>query len=834
MKTVLLNIAFALLLPFLVLAATPTQSSRSISDQGGRWALIIHVGPQGRPSVENLAATLLESYGFTKSRVIELYDSQATLEAINKSMDLIFRKIDKGDFLFVYVSLPVREDYQTTYFRPADGKPNSPWTWLEARSLFDWLAAAQVRASMVIYPSCAEKSASQERLFALFRYGKTQSVTQVLPVCFYDISESNSTEIDVPAEGSRTVLANGLVSTLRRAAQSSSEAISVERLATELNMQLGKVAFVRPLVFPNPNDSVPILLPRKSVASEQEARYRASSTRTDRAAALTSLVGVSRENLGIQPQYISLLTRVALDRQALLSGSKVDEAQELRGIAIQALGQIGSSAARDALGDISGKAADEPEIRRAALSQLFRLSSPREEDRTVLRRALNDLDPTVREVAARGVILVQDTASAETVARLAVEDMSIAVRSAAIQALAALGRSSDRSVVIGLLKDANAAIRLEAAAALGRMGQDATATSALVEMIRTEMDTSAREAAIYSIAKTSLDGDRDLIAAELINAIRTGPESIQRAAAVSLGQIGGKEAVHELQILLMDRKKPELVRVAAAEALGQLKSKSSLQQLRKAASGDSPGLRRAAVSALGAIGGNEAIDILLDRIGDEDPYVRAEAQRTLSALQVQPTEIQVLTAKARSNSPIVRLEAVQRLSRLHEPESIDILIQSLADDSAGVREAAISGLSTFSDAKFLPLIIRRFGDEDFRIRRGVAAVLGRIPSKGVVAPLVEHSKDENSAVRAEVIRALGSKPTAESLEVIFGATNETEDTQVRVIAVESLGRFKADPFVPRSREIVGLLQSLARNDPSPEVRKAAIDALSGTKVQFVK
>jgi len=72
--------------------------------------------------------------------------------------------------------------------------------------------------------------------------------------------------------------------------------------------------------------------------------------------------------------------------------------------------------------------------------------------------------------------------------------------------------------------------------------------------------------------------------------------------------------------------------------------------------------------------------------------------------------------------------------------------------------------------------------------------------------------------------------TAESLEVIFGATNETEDTQIRVIAVESLGRFKADPFVPRSQEIVGLLQNLARNDPSPEVKKAAIDALSGTKV----
>lgn len=808
----------------------------SIAEQGARWALIIHVGSEGRPEVENLAATLQESYGFTRSRVTELYDSEANLEGIRKSMDLFFRKVGRSDLLFVYMSLPIREESEAMFFLPGDAKPDKPWTWLDARNLFAWLGAVQAQTSMMIYPACPSISPAHERLLVELRYGKRQTMTQLMPVCFLEMTQG-SKGLELPTDRSRLQLVAGLVSVLRQAAQGTSAPISGDRLALELSGRLQSVALVRPpLGFPEYAEGALVFVPRKSVVSEQETRYKNASSKAERTSAMTSLIGVAKEDSGpLQAQYVSFLGRVALDQHALLSGQPIEtkEIRELRGIAVQALSQLNSMDARNALRQIIQTVRDEPSIRRAALSQLSRLPNPQEEDREIIRKALTDDDPLIREVAARGVIFLQDGASADTVAKLALSDASEAVRLAAIQSLSELGRPNDRTVVRGLLKDTSAAIRREAAAALGRMGQDAESSVALLELLNDDIESSAREAAAYALARTSTIGDRENTIIGLILAARKGEASVQVAAAFSLGRLGGRRAENQLKDLLDDGKKAELVRVTAAEALGQMGLESALPALEKAARTGLPALRRAAVSALGTIGGKKVVDILLEKLGDEDPYVRAEAQRFLSALKVQPTEMQILTANAKSEAVGVRLEAIQRLSKIHQPASVAILIAALADENADVREASTTGLTTFSAPDFLSKIVEGFSSSDFRIRRGVAVILGRIAKSEVIAPLLRQTKDPSSAVRAEVIRALGFRPTPESFEAVRKALDE-EDPQLRIAAVESLSRFKTDPFFAGRLDVEKLLQDLARNDPSSEVRKVAIEALTGGQRQFRK
>ncbi|QUI34425.1 HEAT repeat domain-containing protein [Streptomyces alfalfae] len=201
-----------------------------------------------------------------------------------------------------------------------------------------------------------------------------------------------------------------------------------------------------------------------------------------------------------------------------------------------------------------------------------------------------------------------------------------------------------------------------------------------------------------------------------------------------------------------------------------------------------PMVRRAAASALGAVGGKAATEALLaalggDRTGDT-------VARALSALPAPP---------------------------------VRELLAMLADDAREARPrrrgAAIAlGLLECADAA--PLLLDALGPENYRdVRAAAADALGDLRHEPAVARLSSLAGDdeEPGTLRARAVHALGRIGAPESLPVLLTAVHDPSEP-VRVQAAQGLGRFPV-------REASAALGKVASTDASRDVARCAVRAL---------
>jgi HEAT repeat protein len=170
------------------------------------------------------------------------------------------------------------------------------------------------------------------------------------------------------------------------------------------------------------------------------------------------------------------------------------------------------------------------------------------------------------------------------------------VRSSAGRALATAGRSA-MPALVSSLRDKEVGVRLEAAAALGRIGRSA-------------------RAAVPALIATLWDDDAD----------------VRYHAAAALGRIGRSTAVRALADALTD--KAEFVRAAAAGALGEIgpRAVAAVPSLILSLRDPDAGVQEAAAEALEEIGplagpvDRAAVPALLSAIKDMDNWAREVAE----------------------------------------------------------------------------------------------------------------------------------------------------------------------------------------------------------------
>jgi HEAT repeat protein len=412
---------------------------------------------------------------------------------------------------------------------------------------------------------------------------------------------------------------------------------------------------------------------------------------------------------------------------------------------------------------------------------------------------------------------------------------------AVIQALAALG-SEDRTNLVALLRDPDVAIRREAVAALGRLGPNAGATSALVDRLRTDPSADVRRQAAYSLGRIQPEPRTEdpAVTTALLDALRAGPGAVREAAAYALGRTGGPGAEDALRALLRGGDS-EAERVAAAEALGALKSEGALEDLATALrTAESPGVRRAAAAALGALGRPEAVGPLAAALDDRDPFVQRQAQQSL---EQSPVSRESLARGLLNKSPRVRLTAVRQAGKANDPELVRPLIGALADADTDVRQAAIAALGAYRDPASLDLLARAARSESAEpannrlTQFGALSVLATIPDLKafkVVLALAQESSDPT--LRVEALGALGTQ--LQWLRKAAGSTAVRDPEMKKALddaAIVSLTAAKHDSVAVRRAATGALaafpegqkrLQEMAKLDQSPEVRSAAIERLN--------
>lgn len=518
----------------------------------------------------------------------------------------------------------------------------------------------------------------------------------------------------------------------------------------------------------------------------------------------------------------SFLGKNARDWERQLKDGKDDKA---RRSAAFALGKLGSSAfaavgslkstlrddksasvreaAAMALGDIARgalKAADDPEI-------VARLEQALEKDG----------DPLVRRSAALSLgKLGPDAKSALAALEKAVEDTNAAVRQNAAWALGRIGASS----VAGLrkaLKDDDLLVKRDAAGSLGKLEPE-DARGALDELVAccTLGNSDVRIAAL-SVLNKIVTSEDSKVAAAIRPALDDKDLEVRQNAALTLANIGGEAAAPALPILLDAlRDGDQELKQQAAAAIGNLgdAAATAVPHLIKALAAADKELQRHAALALGGVGekAEDAIPALVKLLSSAAEFAEARVEAAVALSKIGPRK--------------AAEDAVPGLLRILEDPASDAKVRERLMWALRVHKLNLSNFPGVFPA-FTKVLHEPKQDKNRMLRYDCAYMLGVLqsaeaPDKALDV-LLEYLKDDSILVyKGKAVKAGG---TGIEVKGSKAAVKEEGYGDGRVMAIQALGRIGADRVVRRN-DIVQQLRAIAANPKTlPDLKEKTKELL---------
>jgi HEAT repeat protein/cyclophilin family peptidyl-prolyl cis-trans isomerase len=396
-----------------------------------------------------------------------------------------------------------------------------------------------------------------------------------------------------------------------------------------------------------------------------------------------------------------------------------DPAPLVKGSAAEALGLLGDAAAADAVARMasaiveSGALAEPPgdgeDARRDTPPAAFRLAIyalARLKAYGPLASAVlgSSGEPRVRWwPVAYALQRVEDARALPALLVLA-RDPHPYTRAFAAKGLGPLKNRSAVPALLPLVTNADRAVAIEAMRSLGRIG-DPAAAPALLKIVQTPKgDPNLRLEAVSALGGVGGPGVGGALGVvdALLDTLADSSPPIRAAAIRALAQLDPGGFVTILSGL--DPDPHWSVRAALATVLGTLAPEAGLPRL-KSMLGDSD--RRvipAVLASLARLHAPDAPAVMLDRLKDDDPVIRAAAANALGELK--PPEGAAALAEAyrlgqRDVTYVARAAALGALAAYGPTGAVPVLNTALADKDWAVRvraAALLKGLDPASDA----------------------------------------------------------------------------------------------------------------------------------------
>lgn len=480
-------------------------------------------------------------------------------------------------------------------------------------------------------------------------------------------------------------------------------------------------------------------------------------------------------------------------------------------------------------------------------------------------------DEEVRRLAVERLpTLSADEALPALVAQLA--DPSWRVRKAAIERLATsneIGRAVP-SLVEALADGDNPGRRNAALEALTRCG--ASAVPGLLEASH-DADVDVRKQVVDALAGI---GDRGSVP-RLQALLGDEDANVRGAAAEALGMLGDEEVVPPLLAAVRDEREA-LVRISALRALDRLEHPVDPEQIGSAL--DDPLLASSAFTLLAHSECPQAVDILLKALESAGRTARDAAAQSLIALCARdeadaegvvrrvreairpegPAFAHALERVAQGALP-ARLALIQLLGMLGRVEAVPALLEAAGDEAlAEVVHGALVSLGPDSVAPMQAA----WNDLSPASRRLACRVLAAFDGDAAGALLAGALQSRDVEVRAEAARALGSRGGEDTIVDLVGLMvraferedewGEEEEQEAAREALVALGGRDAGRVVEALSERLArqgegfkvaaarVVQEIGRaedaerlelltSDPSPRVRRAAVEALAAISAE---
>jgi HEAT repeat protein len=194
-------------------------------------------------------------------------------------------------------------------------------------------------------------------------------------------------------------------------------------------------------------------------------------------------------------------------------------------------------------------------------------------------------------------------------------------------------------------------------------------------------------------------------------------------------------------------------------------------------------------TCLGLFASPTAIGLLIERIGEREPTIRAGVTRGL--IMASYAALPALQTQMASSDEGVRARAA---------EIIDAIGASDEMEDTSAHRVAVHVLATGAPSQ----------------RAAAAETLGALQSHPAIEPLIARLRDREPDVRIAAVRALGRFGAEEALEPLRAALRRASP-ELRASIAETLGAYQSSEVAP---DLAHLL-----DDPAPTVRAAAATAL---------
>lgn len=310
---------------------------------------------------------------------------------------------------------------------------------------------------------------------------------------------------------------------------------------------------------------------------------------------------------------------------------------------------------------------------------------------------------------------------------------------------------------------------------------------------------------------------------ELTRLLSTEPDLILYITS-ALAQIGDYEAFDTLISLLGH---PDItVRLGAIAALNSLGHPQMPQQLLSLLANPDPLVRESAVKIAGYFAFPECVDLLFACTKDPDETVRQTAIKHLPYLEDEAQIISTLIHALTTDTPKVRIAAIQALGELNSPAIMPYLLEALKDYNLWVRYHAVKALGQSApflepqthDQALAQLKFMAQQDPTEPVKAIATETLGILGNAEMIPLLTQLSMAEDEEVARSALRALSKIPGLDAIPPLLSALNSPHP-QRRMDALQALRERGGN-------EAQVTLQKIASQDPETKLAEAAIESLA--------
>lgn len=186
----------------------------------------------------------------------------------------------------------------------------------------------------------------------------------------------------------------------------------------------------------------------------------------------------------------------------------------------------------------------------------------------------------------------------------------------------------------------------------------------------------------------------------------------------------------------------------AAEELGKLGDRRALMPLVTLSINDDSAVADAAVTAVGLLGGIEALATLQSLIPDEGPTKHRPVpsrRRRAEPAEAANERFAALSLLIADPVPDVRAAALAAVGSLEDPRGMGLAVAGLHDVDPTVREAAARALGDLGTAIAVEALLTAIDDPDAAVRRAAVDALGNAGDLRAVEALRELAEGSETA-----------------------------------------------------------------------------------------